>query len=291
VVFCHQATVQKGTVAFLNQSQKQESTMPKNHRKQFNKSPPRTSWEPVADWYAGWVGKDGSKHHRKLAIPIVLELLDLQPGIKVLEVGAGHGVLAPHVAEAGAKYTGVDVSEKLLRLARKYHGRQGKFILGDARRLSKLSQLHPAEFDAVVFMLSLQDMESLQAVLKSASWALKPGGCLVLLMTHPCFRVPRQSGWGWDEQRKLQYRRVDRYLTPLRVPMHAYPGRKEGVTLSFHRPLSEYINCLAACGLLLEQMKEIPTYKVHPAETRAKAKNSANQEIPLFLGLRARKTG
>jgi SAM-dependent methyltransferase len=265
--------------------------MPKNRRKQFNKSPPRTSWDPVADWYAGWTGKDGSKHHRQLAIPAVLELLNPQPGTKVLEIGAGHGLLAPHIAKAGAKYTGVDVSEKLLRLARKHYGNQGKFILGDARNLAILPDLHRAEFDAVVFMLSLQDMEPLQPILQAAGWALKHGGCLVLLMTHPCFRVPRQSGWGWDEQRKLQYRRVDRYLTPLRVPMRSYPGKKTGVTLSFHRPLSEYINGLAACGLLLEQMKEIPTYKVHTAEIRAKAKNSANREIPLFVGMRARKTG
>ncbi|MBN1220756.1 MAG: methyltransferase domain-containing protein [Anaerolineae bacterium] len=263
--------------------------MPKNRRKQFNKSLPRTSWDPVADWYAGWVGRDGSQHHRKLAIPVVLQMLNLQPGTKVLEIGAGHGVLAPHIVKAGAEYTGVDVSEKLLRLARRYHGNQGRFILGDACRLSTLPQLHPAEFDAVVFMLSLQDMESLQPVLRSASWALKYGGCIVLLLTHPCFRVPRQSGWGWDEKRKLQYRRVDCYLTCLRVPMHAYPGKQTGVTLSFHRPLSEYINCLAACGLLLEQMKEIPTYKVHATEANVKTKNLASQEIPLFLGLRARK--
>jgi SAM-dependent methyltransferase len=265
--------------------------MSNNRRKQFNKSPPRTSWDPVADWYSGWVGKDGSKHHRKLVIPVVLELLDPQPGTRILELGAGHGVLVPYIAKAGAKYTGVDVSEKLLRLARKYHGHQGKFVLGDARRLAKLPGLHPAEFDAVVFMLSLQDMEPLQPVLNSASWALKPGGSLVLLMTHPCFRVPRQSGWGWAEKRKLQYRRIDRYLTPLRVPMHAYPGKKAGVTLSFHRPLSEYINCLATCGLLLDRMKEIPTYKVHTAVAHAKAKDLADQEIPLFLGLRARKVG
>jgi SAM-dependent methyltransferase len=235
------------------------------------------------------MGKDGSKHHRKLAIPAVLELLDPQPGSKVLEIGAGHGVLAPHIAQAGAKYTGVDVSRRLLRLARKRYAHQGKFILGDARNLSGLPGLYPGEFDAVVFMLSLQDMEPLQQILESAGWALKGGGCLVVLMTHPCFRVPRQSGWGWDEQRKLQYRRVDRYLTALRVPMHTYPGKKNGVTLSFHRPLSEYINCLAACGLLLEQMEEIPTYKLHSGEPQAKAKNMANREIPLFVGLRALK--
>ena len=65
-------------------------------------------------------------------------------------------------------------------------------------------------------------------------------------MTHPCFRVPRQSGEGWDEQRKLLYRRVDRYLSPLAVPMKAYAGGR-AATWSYHRPLEDYVNGLAAC--------------------------------------------
>ncbi|UCC61933.1 MAG: class I SAM-dependent methyltransferase [Anaerolineae bacterium] len=247
----------------------------------------RTSWDPLARWYDGWVGKDGSKHHRQLAIPAVLELLEPKQGEQVLDIGAGQGVLAPFITQAGAQYTGVDVSAELLRLARQHHGQRGRFIQGDARNLDALPELKQAEFDAVVFLLSVQDMDPLDPVLRSAAWALKAGGRAVLLMTHPCFRVPRQSGWGWDEGRKLQYRRVDRYLTPLSVPLKAYPGQQSGVTLSFHRPLQAYVNGLAECGLLLDGMKEIPTYKVQKSGPRARAKNLANREIPLFLGLRA----
>jgi ubiquinone/menaquinone biosynthesis C-methylase UbiE len=247
----------------------------------------RTSWDPVARWYDGWVGKDGSEHHRKLAIPVVLELLNPQSGEEILDVGAGQGVLAPFIAQAQASYTGVDASDKLLERARKHHRHQGRFIRGDARRLSELPELRQGEFDAVVFLLSIQNMDPLRPVLESAAWALREGGRAVILLTHPCFRVPRQSGWGWDERRKLQYRRVDRYLTPLSVPMKAYPGKKKGVTLNFHRPLQEYINGLADCGLLVDCMREIPTCRVRTSGARAKAKNLADRELPLFLGLRA----
>ena len=105
-------------------------------------------------------------------------------------------------------------------------------------------------------------------------------------MTHPCFRIPRQSGWDWDENRKLRYRRIDSYLTPLTVPMKEYPGQAGGATISFHRPLEQYINGLGECGLLVDSMSEIP----YPAsENGAKAEKRASQEIPLFLALRARK--
>jgi SAM-dependent methyltransferase len=245
-----------------------------------------TSWDPVADWYIGWVGDSGSDHHRQLAIPAVLDLLAPAAGEQILDIGAGPGVLAPLIARAGARYTGVDASPRMLAFARRRHGAQGRFLQGDATRLDSVPELRAHTFDGVVFMLSIQDIDPLDAALRSAAWALRPGGRVVLLMTHPCFRVPRQSGWGWDEGRRLCYRRVDRYLTPLAPPMKAY-SRRDGATRSFHRPLEVYINGLAAQGLLIEQMREIPTYKDRPKGPRASAEHLANQEIPLFLGLRA----
>ncbi len=249
----------------------------------------RTSWDPVAEWYTGWVGEEGGRHHRELTIPAVLELLAPQRGESIIDVGAGPGVLAPFIAQAGAQYTGVDVSGKLLAFARKHQGRHGRFLRADACKLPKAPELQAGAFQAAVFLLSIQDMDPLSAVLSSVAWALGDGGRVVLLMTHPCFRVPRLSGWGWDEQRHLQYRRVDRYLTSLPVPMEIVGGRQGGATVRFHRPLHEYINGLAQHGFLVDRLQEIPTYKVRTAGPRAKAENFATQEIPMFLGLRAHK--
>lgn len=245
-------------------------------------------WDAVADWYDGWVGKGGSEHHKRLAIPAVMALLQAKPGDQVLDLGCGQGVLAEAVAKTGAKYTGVDVSPKLLDLARKHHGRDGRFLRGDAANLPGVNGLSAGAFDAAVFLLSIQDMDPLDAVVKSAAWALKPGGRAVLLMTHPAFRVPRQSGWGFDEGRKLVYRRVDRYLTPLPVPMKQHTS---GVTISFHRPLGAYINGLAAHGLWIDRLDEIPAVETGLKKNRDKAQEAADAEIPLFLALRARKVG
>lgn len=249
-----------------------------------NKRTP-SGWDPVADWYDGWVGKEGSDHHRNLAIPAVIELLKAQPGEQVLDIGAGQGVLAPHITQTGGRYTGIDVSPKLLEMARKHHDKHGYFFRGDARKLSTVKGIKPKSFDAVVFLLSIEDIDPLAEVIESASWALVDGGRVVILMRHPCFRVPRQSGWGMDDTRHLQYRRIDSYLSPLSVPMKTYPGEKQGVTISFHRPLSQYVNELAISGLYIDTMREIITYK----EGDSSAERRANQEFPLFLALRARK--
>ena len=45
-----------------------------------------TAWDSVADWYAGWVGEQGSEHHRRLAIPAVLDLLKPRPGEQILDL-------------------------------------------------------------------------------------------------------------------------------------------------------------------------------------------------------------
>jgi ubiquinone/menaquinone biosynthesis C-methylase UbiE len=263
-----------------NRPPRKPAPKPQNQRRRSS----RKGWDNLAGWYDGWVGKEGSKHHQRMAIPAALSLLALQPGEHVLDIGCGQGVFAPSVREAGAHYTGVDVSPALLELARKHHGREGRFYEADACRLQASKDLRPASFDAAVFILSIQDINPLDAALRGAAWSLKPGGRLAIVMTHPAFRIPRQSGWGYDENRKLTFRRVDRYLTPLSVPLKPYPGQS-GVSISFHRPISAYINGLAAYGLSVDAMHEIPSYKADDGA----AENPAEKEIPLFMSLRARK--
>lgn len=257
--------------------------------KKYSSKRQPSGWEPLADWYDGWMGKHGSDHHRHLAIPTVLELLNLEPDEHLIDIGSGQGVLAPHVTQCGARYTGVEISSRLIKMARQHHPKlpnapPTRFIKGDARRLSSIAGLSAEEFNAAVFLLSIQDMNPLDDVISSAAWALKANGRIVILMTHPCFRIPRQSGWGFDDGRKLQYRRVDHYLSPLSIPMKKYGGGN-GSSMSFHRPLSMYINTLATNGLLIDCLDEVTTYKT----SHDKSARRADREIPLFLALRAQK--
>jgi SAM-dependent methyltransferase len=247
------------------------------------------SWDPVADWYIGWVGAKGSDHHRTLAIPATMDLLGDIRGRHVLDIGCGTGAVAAHVSRRGGQYTGVDKSRRLVDFARRHHGTGGRVIHGDATRLDRVAGLARGGFDAAVFLLSLQDIDPLRDAMAGAAWALRPGGKAVVLMTHPCFRIPRQSGWGWDPDRRLQFRRVDRYLTPLAVPMKAYGRNRKGATWSHHRPLEAYVDAMVEVGLLLESIREIPAPEDPNRGSRSRAERRANVEIPLFMGIRATK--
>ena len=56
--------------------------------------------------------------------------------------------------------------------------------------------------------------------------------------------------------------------------MKPYTGKQPGITISFHRPISVYINELAACGLLVDSLREITTHKAG----KTKAEQAANSE-------------
>ena len=242
----------------------------------------------MATWYDGWVGDGGSAYHRELAIPAVLELLRPQPGEEILDIGGGQGVLAPSLVDAGASVTTLDASAKLIAAARRRHARlrNARFLVGDARRLQAVAGLELGGYDAAVFMLSVQDMDPLDDVVRGVDWALGSRGRVVLLMTHPAFRQPRHSGWGFDEGRKLTYRRIDGYLGEMAVPMKSLGGGLP--TRSFHRPISAYVNALADAGFAVDAMLEIPDLPpVRRPGKLARGDVRANAEIPIFLGLRA----
>jgi ubiquinone/menaquinone biosynthesis C-methylase UbiE len=257
-------------------------------RQRGSGAPGETSWERVASWYDGWVGDRGSTYHRELAIPAVLDLLRPQRGESILDLGGGQGVLASYLVDAGCHVTVTDASAKLIAAAKRRHGRLrgARFVVADARRLPAMADLEPAAHDAAVALLSIQDMDPLDDVVRGIDWALKPAARVVILMTHPAFRQPRHSGWGFDEGRKLTYRRIDGYLTELAVPMKSLGGGLP--TRSFHRPISAYVNALADAGFATDAMLEIPDLapEKRPGKV-ARGDARANAEIPIFLGLRA----
>ena len=246
-----------------------------------------TSWERVATWYDGWVGDRGSTYHRELAIPAVMDLLQPQGGEEILDLGGGQGVLAASITDAGARVAVVDASAKLIAAAKRRHAglRNARFLVGDARRLPAVAGLEEGSHDAATLMLSVKDMDPLEDVVRGIDWALKPASRVVVLMTHPAFRQPRHSGWGFDEGRRLTYRRIDAYLGEMAVPMKSLGGGLP--TRSFHRPISTYVNAFAEAGFATDAMLEIPDL---PPDRRpgkaARGDARANAEIPIFLGLR-----
>jgi hypothetical protein len=128
-------------------------------------------------------------------------------------------------------------------------------------------------------------VEDPEMAFKNAYSHLAPQGKLLIVMNHPCFRIPRQSSWGIDEAKKLQYRRIDLYMSSLKIPIQTNPGREpSSSTVSFHHPLSFYFQSLAKAGFMIETAQEWISDKKSTG-AKASMENRSRKEFPLFLAL------
>ena len=110
--------------------------------------PERSGWEYVSKWYDGMVGDEGSQAHA-LLLPKVVGALAIKPGDRVIDVGCGQGVLAPHVLKKKGRYTGIDVSNSLIKKAKeRAAGDDAVFHTGDAHNLKTMQQLTEGSFDS-----------------------------------------------------------------------------------------------------------------------------------------------
>jgi len=246
----------------------------------------RTSWEKSADWYDRIIGERGSELYQAVVIPGALKLLDVKRGDRVLDLGCGQGVFCRAMAQKGADVTGVDASPTLIQKAKTYPSRPPvRYLARDAAHIGDLG-----EFDALSAILCVQNMEKLDEVAAAAARALKPGGRMLWVMNHPAFRIPRQSSWGFEDERKLQYRRLDAYSSELSIPIVMHPGKHDSEsTVSFHRSLSGLTKAGFASGLVLGGLEEWHSHKESQPGPRARAENRARKEFPLFLALLWRK--
>ena len=246
-----------------------------------------TAWERPAAWYDQLIGQGGDDFYRDLILPAVRKRLAAKPGQRVLDVGCGQGVLGRVLELEGLRSLGVDASPSLIEAAQARRGRLASYRVGDARDLD--AALGDERCDHAALVMCLQDLDPIGPVLAGTARHVAPGGRIVAIMTHPCFRIPRRSSWGWDDANGVQYRRLDGYVSPMTVPIKTHPGMPadSSRTLSFHRPLSTYLNAFAEAGLAVVGCDELCSHRRGTKGPRYGAEDRAAKEFPVFLVLTA----
>lgn len=250
-----------------------------------NKERGTSVWDQAARWYDTLVGEEGSYYQKEIVMPGTFRMLGARPGDRVLDLACGQGVFCRYLSEKGVRTEGLDSSEELVRLARARSDRKVCYLAADSR---DPKALEGEKFDAVSCILAIQNIEEIGPVFRNVARWLKPGGRFVMVMTHPCFRIPRQTHWGWDDAKKMEYRRVDLYATEMSIPILTPPMADSKVyTWTYHRPLQAYFKALSEAGLWVDGLEEWVSDKTSQPGKRSRAENRARGEIPLFLALRA----
>ncbi|HSW87525.1 MAG TPA: methyltransferase domain-containing protein [Rhabdochlamydiaceae bacterium] len=246
-----------------------------------------SSWEKVTSWYDKIVGADGHYFHQQIILPNVLKLLDVNQKLSILDLACGQGILARYLPK-DAIYVGIDASASLIKAASRYNKQKNhRFAVGD---ITCPLRLDLKKFTHGTLILALQNIGNPLAVLKNIHSHLIENGQLIIVINHPCFRIPRQSSWQIDDAKKMQFRRIDRYLSPLEIPIQMHPSKQDlsPNTLSFHHPLSAYTSWLKESGFIIEEIQEWCSDKISSGKY-AKMENRSRQEFPLFLAFIAKK--
>ncbi len=246
-----------------------------------------TSFEDSSNWYAACVKDKGHYFHRNIILPRIKQILTIHKSSKIIDLACGSGILQRWI-NPETEYVGLDISKSLIKEAGKYAKKNQSFIQAD---ITKQLPVSDTDFSHAFIILALQNIEDGEKAIKNASKHLKKNGKLIMVLNHPCFRIPRQSAWHIDDEKKLQSRLISSYMSPMKIPIKTHPSKKSSaVTYSFHYPIETYINWLYSNNLLVEKIEELCSDKKSTGK-KARMENRARKEFPLFMIIVAKKAG
>ncbi len=145
------------------------------------------------------------------------------------------------LAARGAHVTGVEPTDGMFAYARDKESslRQGvEYLQADLAHLPDLG----GPFDAVVCSMVLPAIPDWRPAMRACVQALRPGGLFVFSVNHPAFE---QLLTAWREHGEY---RLHRYLEEYEIA--------QTYASDFHRPISAYLNELAALGCRLREFAE-----------------------------------
>lgn len=172
----------------------------------------------------------------------VLDLLGDVHSKTVLDAGCGEGYLARQLAARGALVTGVDLSPRLIELARqKTPGGEIEYRVSDLS--VPVTQLE-GRFDIVTSFLVLNDVEEYRGFSHTLSAALKPGGRMVHAFNNPYGAVIRKHVASYFDSGA-----TSPYLGLWQAGIKTY---------YHHRTLEEYLDAFLETGLCLTKLVDVP---------------------------------
>jgi len=229
-------------------------------------------WDGNANVWADHVRQGWDTYREHFNNPAFFEFIGDPSGKTVLDAGCGEGYNTRLLARSGARMTGVDISERMIELARREEQREPLGIRYELASFSDLGIFNDGRrtsraFDAVVSSMALMDGPDFERAAKEICRVLRPGGDLMFSITHPCFLT---GGYGWipDDDGALVITVSDYFAREPWVERWRFskaPGSENAAFASevepfavprFPRTLSEYLNGLIEAGFVLRRIQE-----------------------------------
>ncbi len=251
-----------------------------------------SQWDENAAFWDDYMGDEGNHFYQDLIKPTAQKLLDIQSGQMVLETGCGNGNFARYLTSLGANVVATDFSKVMIDRASAYpapHPDRISYQVVDATNTKQLLALGTQRFDAAVSNMALMDMANIEPLLQALAQLLKPGGCFVFSLAHPCFqsngmtRVVEESDEGPELVRTYGVK-ITSYITPKNFQGIAVEGQPVAQNY-FHRPLGDLLQSCFQAGFVINGLAE-PTFANTAPERPLSWANF--REIPPVLFVRLR---
>ncbi len=179
-------------------------------------------------------------------------LFSLAPDLRdnaVLDLGCGYGENCAKFLRLGAsKVAGVDLSEKMLEIART-ENQNIEFIRGDMSDLSFIKE----KYDVIFSSLAVHYIEDFNKFAKEVFSLLNHDGYLIFSQEHPLTTAPISGAdWTRDENGNvLHYNLTDYTRSGKRSTTWIVDGVEK-----YHRTFSDIVNALASAGFVISKMLE-----------------------------------
>jgi SAM-dependent methyltransferase len=198
----------------------------------------RDVWDPKAEEWAAKIGDEGDENRRYQSDPVLWRLAGDVRGLRVLDLGCGTGYLTLKLAARGGKAIGVDVSPKMIQVAKRRAAAKGVRLDLRVDDAAALATVPAGSIDLVLSNYVLMDATDLDGCVRSAARVLVPRGRAIFIFSHPCFPLePRPS---YFEEHSYQ-----ESWGPFSTPFVVH-----------HRPLSRYVGAFLAAGFGIETIEE-----------------------------------
>ena len=115
--------------------------------------------------------------------PLRLEWINAKvplAGKRVIDIGCGGGILAESMARKGADVTGIDLSDKALKVADLHSLESGAKVRYKLIAAEAMAEAEPGQYDVVTCMEMLEHVPDPAAIVQACAALVKPGGHVFL---------------------------------------------------------------------------------------------------------------
>ena len=134
----------------------------------------QNQWDSAAEAYSEFQSAGYDYSRVEFFGPAQVQMCGDVSGLRVLDVGCGSGYMCRELSKQGAKVTGVDLSSKMVQVARVQSVDYGiEYVVLDAARIA--DHFNAESFDLATACISLQDMPEPYLTIKAVRHVLRQG--------------------------------------------------------------------------------------------------------------------